>query len=197
MDLVLVTPPADLLTVDDVKRQLEVEDNDSDALILGLIQAATAWLDGHTGILGRCLLTQAWKLRFDYAFPAWRVPIPLAPLIAVSAITYVNSDGSNATVPAGDYVVLDGPAGAVVPAYGKAWPAPRTQPRAVEIDFTAGYGATAASVPAPILTAIRMMVAHLYQNREAVVGVDQRGTPMPTPLGALDLIAPYRARSAV
>lgn len=198
MDLVLVTAPAagvvDLATA---KLQLGVEADDDNALIQGYIDAATAWLDGPTGILGRCLVTQKWRARYDYQFPAWRIPLPLAPLIDVTLLSYVASDGSTTTlVKDTDFTVLDGPAGAVIPAYGKAWPAPRSQPRAVTIEFTAGYGATGDLVPAALRTAILMQVAHLYQNRESVIGIDQRGTPMPTPLGALDLIAPFRARSA-
>jgi uncharacterized phiE125 gp8 family phage protein len=198
MDLVLVTAPAaDVVSLAEAKAQLGVQDSDTDAYISGLIAAATAWLDGHAGILGRGLVSQKWRLRFDDAFPAWEIPIPLAPLIAVTSFTYVASDGTTATlVENTDFTVLDGPRAAVVPAYGKAWPAPRCQPRAVTIEFTAGYGTTGASVPAALRTALLMQVAHLFENRESVVGVDQRGTPMPTPLGALDLIRPYIARSA-
>jgi uncharacterized phiE125 gp8 family phage protein len=197
MDLVQVTPPgADILSLADAKLHLSVESTDEDTLISGLIAAATAWLDGPTGVLGRCLINQAWRASYDYCFPSWRIPLPLAPLVSVTSITYVDAQGATQTVASVDYQVLDGPAGAVQPAYGKAWPSPRSQARACAITFTAGYGAAAAAVPAPLIVAAKLLVGHLYMNREAAVGIDQRGTPMPLPLGIADLIAPYRARAA-
>lgn len=192
-DLVLVEgPAAAVLSLEDAKAQLEVTDGDWDSLIEGYIAAATELLDGPSGLLGRALLEQQWTVHFDDCFPGWRIPIPLCPLISVDTIAYVDAQGVTQIVAPSDYVVLDGPAAAVQPAYGKAWPAPRPQPRSVSITFTAGYEA----VPKPIVVAIQMLVAHYFRNREATVGIDQRGTPQPTPLGVLDLIAPYRARSA-
>jgi uncharacterized phiE125 gp8 family phage protein len=37
---------------------------------------------------------------------------------------------------------------------------------AVEIEFIAGYGATAAAVPSPIRLAITHLVSHWFENRE-------------------------------
>lgn len=196
MDLALVTPPADdLLSLAEAKLQLGVESDDEDVLIGGLIAAVTAWLDGPSGILGRALVEQTWRISYDYAFPAWRIALPLSPLISVTAITYVDSNGVTQIVDPSVYQVLDGAACAVQPAYGKAWFAPRSQARAVTITFTAGYG-DAAAVPMPIIAAAKLLLAHLYMNREATVGIDQRGTPMPTPLGVADLLAPFGARSS-
>jgi hypothetical protein len=46
------------------------------------------------------------------------------------------------------------------------------------------------SVPPPIIEAIKLLAAHLYENREAsLVGV----TSEDLPLGLWDLITPYRA----
>ena len=64
--------------------------------------------------------------------------------------------------------------------------------------LTTLYGVTAADgtvtyappIPAPVYEAILQIVAHLYANREAsLVGV----TAQALPLGALDLLMPFRA----
>ena len=69
-------------------------------------------------------------------------------------------------------------------------PAPATRaPGAIEIDITAGYGALAADVPSPLRHAIRMLVAHWYEQRGAVGGVRAADT---VPLGFAALVAPYR-----
>ena len=45
-------------------------------------------------------------------------------------------------------------------------------------------------IPAPVLEAIRMLAAHLYENREAtLIGV----TAQTLPFGMLDMLSPYRA----
>lgn len=199
MDLVRTAEPeADVLELADVKMHLRVDEDDDaaqDDLIEALIAAATDYLDGYSGVLGRCLISQTWKLRFDYCFPSWRIPLPLAPLISVDAIEYVDAEGVTQTLSPSVYQVIDGPAAAVQPAYGQAWPAPRSQARAVTITFTAGYGATADKVPAPLRAAMKLLVAHLFEHREAVVGVDNRDSSAPLPLGVDALVAPYRARS--
>lgn len=48
------------------------------------------------------------------------------------------------------------------------------------------------ATPAPVMEACRLLVGHLYGNREGtLVGV----TAQTLPLGVLDLLAPYRAYS--
>jgi hypothetical protein len=49
---------------------------------------------------------------------------------------------------------------------GFYWPSVLYVPNAVQIHFTAGYGTTAASVPANIVVAIKQLVADCYENRE-------------------------------
>jgi energy-converting hydrogenase Eha subunit F len=50
---------------------------------------------------------------------------------------------------------------------------------AVQVNFTAGYGATAESVPGGIRTAILTMVAGLYESRESsIVGMSVEDNPL-------------------
>ena len=54
MRLVLVTQPAATpITLAEVKAQARVSHDDEDLLLQHYIDAATAWLDGPAGILGR------------------------------------------------------------------------------------------------------------------------------------------------
>jgi uncharacterized phiE125 gp8 family phage protein len=64
----------------------------------------------------------------------------------------------------------------------------------VTISFTCGYGAAGANVPAALRNAILLLAAHWFETREAVVGIDQRGSAMPTPFGVTELIAGYKVR---
>ena len=59
---VLVTPPAETpVSRTEAKAHLRVDGTGDDDLIDGLIDAAVAHLDGYTGILGRCMVTQTWR----------------------------------------------------------------------------------------------------------------------------------------
>ena len=67
----------------------------------------------------------------------------------------------------------DNPPRIVTPAL-ELWPITYAGQRgAVEIDFIAGYGAAGNTVPPMLKQAIKMLVAHWYEHREAVGTVGQ------------------------
>ncbi len=64
----------------------------------------------------------------------------------------------------------------------------------IEVDVTCGYGDAGEDVPEPLRQAIRLLVAHWYENR-GVVAVDQAIAMLPQTVAAL--IAPYRVLGAM
>lgn len=59
----LITPPADMpVTLDEAKAHCRVDGSEDDALITGLIAGAVGHLDGWTGVLGRCIMPQTWRV---------------------------------------------------------------------------------------------------------------------------------------
>lgn len=188
-----VTPPAvEAVTTADVLAHLRLEAEQTDtADVAAKIGEAVGWLDGRDGILGRALITQTWCLVLD-RFPRGAITLPLPPLQLVESIAYTQPGGSTATLPLSDYVVAgigtNDPA-RILPARDKAWPATDDYPEAVRITFRAGYGAAPEDVPAPLRGAIKMLAAHLYENREtAVIGTIVADLP----LGFSDAVSPYR-----
>jgi uncharacterized phiE125 gp8 family phage protein len=190
MWLNLVTPPTEPpVSLAEAKANLRYTASDQDAFIGALVTAATAHLEGRTGILGRALVTQTWETRID-RFPCrygGRIELPLPPLQSVDWIKYVNDAGTLVTIDPGDYVVdAQHIIGRIRPAYGKTWPIPRCEDGAVRVQFKAGYGGGAA-VPQPIKQSILMLVAHWWLNREAV---GQAGGPHAFAVEALTM--PFR-----
>jgi hypothetical protein len=57
----------------------------------------------------------------------------------------------------------------LTPIYGGSWPQTQDVINAFTVRFTAGYGTTAASVPYDVKAAIKLLIGHLYENREAVI----------------------------
>ncbi|MBN9567431.1 MAG: hypothetical protein J0H79_07480 [Alphaproteobacteria bacterium] len=195
MTLVLQTPPdGPVVTFPEMQAHLRQEDA-SELLSIGMyVDAATRNLDGRDGFLGRCLLTQIWKLKLDWFPPSIAVPLP--PCQSVESITYVDAAGQDQTLAAETYQVagIGTPDGArIVPAFGKSWPVTRRSLEAVTVTFKAGYGDHAEDVPEPIRTAIKMQAASLYENRESVLVGGDSIIDLSQPV--LDLISGYRTWS--
>lgn len=172
MWLKLITPPAALpVTVAEAKANLIYSASDQDAFIESLIRIAVSHLEARNGILGRALITQTWETRLE-RFPTrynGRIELPFPPLQEVDWIKYLDATGAEQTVAPSTYVV-DGQhlIGRVRLAPGQAWPSTLCDETAVRIQFKAGYGDTAATVPPAIKQAILLLVGHWWLNREAV-----------------------------
>jgi uncharacterized phiE125 gp8 family phage protein len=77
----------------------------------------------------------------------------------------------------------------IAPRNGFAWPTPAKKLGAVQVEFVAGYGGPEL-VPQPVMQAMRLLVGHWYENREAVnVGNIVNAYPMAVSM----LLADYRA----
>ena len=177
-------PAALPVSLAEAKAHLRVDHDDDDALIAGLIQAATDHLDGWSGVLGRCLVTQTWRQDFD-AFASC-LPLPLGPVSAIASVTYRNTAGQLATVDSSDYSLRTDAGGRTYVRFQDDFSTPGDlyEVAALSITYTAGYE----TVPAPIKTAILLMVGNIYECREATTV----GPRIELPLGAQALLAPYR-----
>lgn len=161
--------PVDLNTFK-IHARVRIDDESEDEYCNGLIAAATESLDGATGWLGRCLITQQWKLTVD-SFPgSEKLLLPLPPLQAVNSIKYTDEAGAEQTVDAANYEVVKGGVGQgylkLLP--DKSWPA-RKSCTSVEIIFTCGYGGDPADVPFRIKQYIMAQAGDMYMNREATI----------------------------
>lgn len=138
----LITPPASMpVTLLDVKEHLRVDHDEEDALISGLISAAVAHLDGRAGVLGRCIMPQTWRVSAE----AGDVLLPM-PDVTAASVDY--GDGP---------VVLNVTATAAGPCV--------TLAQAGDVTFTCAMPAHMLPV---VQVAIKLLVGHWYQTREAV-----------------------------
>lgn len=149
----------------------------------------------------RPLIPQEWALVMD-RFTCSFIEIPKAPLLSVSAITYIDADGVEQTLAGGSPATFDvtappGPQagrGNVRPLYGEVWPTARYQRDAVRITFSAGYplltGADdVADIPEDITHGRLLVITEMYEQRqESVTGVQT-----PALIRARDLWLGYRS----
>lgn len=200
---VLVTPPAiKPLTLAEVKAQLRVDHDDQDALIGGLIAAATDHFDGWTGILRRCLCEQEWRIDYDGFDRCMR--LPLFPLITVTSLVYRDLAGDEQTVAAQSFALRTDDRGSFV-RFADEFSRPPLARGGAAVSLTARFGypdipgvgeaPATSSVPDAIKHALRLLIGHWYENREAVAMAAGGSAPVVLPMGVQALIDPYRRRT--
>lgn len=140
-----------------------------DTLITGLIAAAREVAEA---ILWRKLITQTWYGYLDCFPKKDHFHVPWGNLQSVTSLKYKDSAGTETTMTVTtDYLVdIDSDPGRIVLPYSGVWPSATLYPvNPITIEFVCGYGAAATAVPAAIRTAIKILAAHYYENREMVV----------------------------
>lgn len=182
-----IAPEGQPITLDEAKLHCRVDHDDEDALLTSLITAATDYLDGPSGILGRAIINQTWLLELD----TWPTPIalPIEPVTG-AVVTYVNELGAEVELAGSDFVIIDAPSAHTVLEWadGFTFPTLSTSRYPVKITLSVGFGA-ASDVPEGLKVALKMMVSHWYENRGAVV-VGMSVADLPMAVNAL--LARYR-----
>lgn len=180
--LVTITPPEPeaLVKLQEAKDQLRVLTNDEDELILGYIEAASAWIDGYQGWVGQCFAPQVLELRSNVFAGIGRLPI--GPVTQIESLKYIDGAGVEQTVEAGLYTHftdrLD-----LVP--GARWPQLRGDAGGVRLRFKAGHD----RIPPPVKQAALLLVGQWYRHRMAI-NVGNIVNEMPN--GVKALLGPYR-----
>lgn len=148
------------LTLSEVKLHLKVSVSTDDDLITALRNSAIEWVEQYTN---RQIMPATWYLYKDTL--VGDIELDWCPVTAVSSLKYYDTDNALQTLST-DYYDVDTASepARICLAYGYDWPTVYERPNAVTIEFTAGY-ADAASVPAPITSALLLMIGHNYENR--------------------------------
>lgn len=170
----IVTAPAtEPITYAQAAEHLRVDSTDDQDYIEALIPVAREFVDSVTG---RSSIQAEWLLTADswesLSPDKWHcnpsIPLFRSPLVSVESVSYYATDAETLTVMVldTDYrVITNGEPGMIQ--LIDTIPSVDDRPDAIQIAFTAGY-ATAADTPAILKHAIKMMVAHFYEQRVPV-----------------------------
>jgi len=183
-----VAPASEPVSLAEAKAQCRIDSTDENDLVSALIATSRTHLEEITW---RAFITQTWRLTLR-GFPCGGQPLvlPRPLLIAVGSIAYLDTAGDSQTLSASDYVVdASAEPGTIEPAYGHSWPTTRDHPAAVTITYTAGFG-NAAAVPPDLVHAMKLLIGHYFENREAVT----QGGMNELPLAVRALVAPWLVR---
>lgn len=163
----LITPPSvEPIALDEAVAHVNgfAGSADQKAALQAAIRAAR---DHAENYMHRALASQVRELALD-GFPACIV-LPYSPVQSVASVKYTDYAGVEQTISTGylDIDTYSTPA-RIRPAYGQTWPAPRPGFNVVRVRYTCGY-AKASDVPESIRHGLRLLIAHYFENREAVV----------------------------
>ena len=125
-------------------------------LISPLITAAREYCENITGLALAAQTIQA----YPDTWGLWRLPRP--PIVSVTSIKYYDIDDAVATMAAADYQLdtVDGLVNIL------EWPATDLRDlNPIVIEYVAGY----TTCPMAVRQAMLLLIAHWYQNREAVM----------------------------
>jgi len=185
MDSILLTgPAAEPLSLDESKLFLRVEHNADDQLITALITAARLHIEAQ---VQAALITQNWRLTLDDWPCQGRILVRPGPLQAVIAARIFDMQGHAQAVDLQAFVTVQG--ASTLSFMSWALPVPGRAAAGVELDLKVGFADAANDVPQPLRQAIRLLVAHWYENRGLVASTGQMAV-LPATVAAL--IAPYR-----
>lgn len=164
----------------DLKSHLRLSTSDEDSLLTLYARAATQFVETKTR---RALITRTFRLEMP-EFPEAHgnsFELPLAPVASVQSIQYYDTQGVLTTWGAENYA-LDATSlpPRIVPAYSVPYPYVQSQHAdGVQVNFTAGYGPTYASIPQGLQFVVMLLAGHFWANRMPVEAVGGAGTEIP------------------
>lgn len=182
----LTGPSGSALTLVEAKSHLSVDFSDDDALITGLIEAATLAVENY---LMSPIRTETWRHWFSSLTGALILADPR--IRSIDALKYYDTSDGLVTVSVTDYIKDTVSRVKLVALKATVLPPALSAERAypVYVDVTTGY----ATVPDDIKVAIKSLIGTLYANRESdVIGEGTVAASMDRNFGFL--LKPYRAR---
>lgn len=209
---IAIPPAVEPVTLAEAKHHANIDIDIDDSLVSGLIVAARQMVEA---MLDRALITQTIDLTLD-SFPfgggyfnrairqnpglsnflptqSGRITLPRPPVQSVEWVKYLDTTGTLQTVPTQVYRVLKPSLqpGQLITATNAIWPVVYPAEGSVMVRVVCGYGDDASAVPESIKVAIRMLVSHLYNNRDAAAA----GTLAEVPFAVEALLAPFQPGS--
>lgn len=155
----LITAPEDNpVTLSDAMDQLRAYESD-ETRVEYLINTATDYVQRYTG---RRLMQQTYDAAYRRFSDCMKIPFP--PLISVTSVKYIDTNGTLQTLSPSIYEVDTASSPGVVRlAYNQSWPTPRDTWNAVTIRFVAGYG-TVDDVPERFKQAILLEIERQFDR---------------------------------
>lgn len=175
----VITPPAPALDLPALRLHCKIDliggSHPDDAVLTAALDGARRYAEHYTQT---SIGAQTLELAID-AFPASWITLPRGPVTAITSVTYLDQAGVLQTLNSNAYKLdtYETPA-RLFPAFNTSWPSTRFEVNAVLIRYIAGQ--PTAEIDQAVISALKLITAHLYENRED----STPGTISNIPLGA-------------
>lgn len=190
MSSILLTAPAvEPVTLAEAKAHLRVEHDDDDDVIAALIAAARIHVEAQTR---RALITQTWRLVRDFWPADGRLTVVPVPLNEITAARVYDANGATDAIDLQAFSPDRAAAPAIISFAPWSLQVPGRPVAGIEIDVEVGYGDAASDVPQVLRQAIKLLVAHWYENR-GLIAIGHEVAVLPATVAAM--LAPYRVLS--
>lgn len=162
--IVVATTVEHVLTLDETKAHLNVLHAEDDGVISALIDAAIADFETQSGVRLRLHTREAVYTKFPQH--NYELTLSYRPVASVVSLKYIDTESVEQTLVAGtDYQAITAEfQGKIYVGVDKNWPVTKAGRKdAVKARYTVGYAAGV--VPADILNALKVLIAHRYEHR--------------------------------
>jgi uncharacterized phiE125 gp8 family phage protein len=190
-----------MISIEDCRKHLRLTDDGNsppahydDDLVLGLLSAAREFVEGYTGL---ALTPRTLEIQLD-KFPLNEIMLPVAPLVSLVSVKYLDEDNIQQTVLNTDCVLdtFQRP-GWLLPAVGITWPSALDVVNAVAIRYNVGFSlrtdAQTLPLPKTLRVSVLLLLGHLYENREQ----STEASLQEIPLGIQSLCDLYKIRKGL
>ena len=157
---------AEPITLAEAKTHLRVDTSGEDTYITSLISVARETLEYMSN---RVLLSQTWDILTD-TLPGTFIELNKGPLQSVTSISYNTSTGGSTAV--GSTIYRSDNAyglGRITLQESQSWPTIQSQLGGVTTRVVLGESTDVAGIPYRDIHAVKLLVSHLYHQREPVV----------------------------
>lgn len=186
MSIVVVTPPAsEPVSLAEAKLFLRIDHTVEDTLIATLIGAAREAVE--TGC-GRALITRRVRESLDI----WRrdavggATLALGPVTGVVVVRLLADNGAQSIIDPERYR-LEGDRDRPRLVFASGLPATLRSAGGIEIEYDAGYAASAADLPVALRLAALHIVAALYEARQGEAALPEAARALMRPFAAMRL----------
>lgn len=166
--VVLGTPVAEPVTLDEAKAHLRVDFSEDDTLIQSQITACREWMEKALNLTMVERTATIYAPHFAECFQ-----LPYTPLQSVSSVQYWSYDSPSTLETAStDLYRVDTLNGQVYRAYSEYWPSTAVRHDAVQIAVTVGHPPAGspldygANVPESLKAALLLLLGNVYEHRE-------------------------------
>ncbi len=169
MNLERITNPTALpVDMTAIKNHLRIENDETafDGELTDLILTAAEYVQSECHLQ---LITTQYKARWN-SFPRENyIKVPLFPVVTIDALQYYNNAGTLTAFTDYQTELYQSPC-KVYLGTNAIWPTPQEDKiNSVVLTFTAGHGVSSVGQPYQVRHLIKLLVAHWFRNREAVL----------------------------